>query len=220
MRMLLVRHAQSTNNAQPTELRVPDPDLTEQGYRQAKLLADWVETLPLTSLWCSPFLRSLQTTEAIRKRLHIQPEIFLDLHEVGGCFSGYEAVGKKGEPGMGADELRSRFPQYRLDPQIGAEGWWNRRPFETEEVGRLRAQKVTGWMAQHLCAAREHLVVAVIHADFKRLLLESMLGTKVDIVTLGPILNTSVTSLRWDGVTWKIDYYNSISHLPFPYLSE
>lgn len=220
MRMLLVRHAQSANNAQPTELRVPDPDLTEQGYHQAEFLADWIETLPLTSLWCSPFLRSLQTTEAIRKRLDIQPEIFLDLHEVGGCFSGYEAIGKKGEPGLGAEEIRSRFPKYRLDPQIAATGWWNSRPFETEELGRSRARKMTHWMAQHLHDSEQHLVVAVIHADFKRLLIEAMLGSEVNVVALGPILNTSVSSLRWDGSKWQLDYYNSISHLPFSFLSE
>jgi 2,3-bisphosphoglycerate-dependent phosphoglycerate mutase len=49
MQLLLVRHAQSANNALPTELRVHDPGLTETGNLQAEHLADWLQTLPLTA---------------------------------------------------------------------------------------------------------------------------------------------------------------------------
>jgi len=56
----------------------------------------------------------------------------------------------------------------------------------------------------------------VIHADFKRLLLKQMLADSSNVEQWGPIFNAAVTALSWEGESWKLDYFNSISHLPYP----
>jgi 2,3-bisphosphoglycerate-dependent phosphoglycerate mutase len=214
MQLLLVRHAQSANNALPTELRVHDPGLTETGNLQAEHLADWLQTLPLTTLWCSPFRRSLDTTEAIRRRLSITPVVHSELFELGGCYSGYEAIGRKGEAGMGRSELLSNYPAYELDSTITDLGWWRNQPFESAADGAERARRVILWFQSEL-QQRSGAAAAIIHADFKRLLLQQMLHTNLPVERLGAILNASVTAVRWNGNAWRLDFFNSISHLPY-----
>lgn len=215
MRLILVRHAQSANNALPDHQRVHDPGLTTTGILQAEQLGAWCKTLPITALWCSPFKRSLDTTEAIRQRGTLQkPFIHLELHELGGCYSGYEAIGRRGEAGMGRGELSQLYPQYEVDPRISDQGWWQKRPYETDMEAELRATRVIGWFQSQL-QGQEDLAVAVIHADFKRILLKQMLRSRVDVDHLGPIFNASVTALRWEAPLWKMDFYNAISHLPY-----
>ena len=98
MELYLIRHAQSENNAQPEEQRVEDPALTAMGRRQAGLLADWITSLNLTRLITSPFLRTLETTEAIRQATRLTPEVRVQLHEQGGCYRGYGPDGREGRP--------------------------------------------------------------------------------------------------------------------------
>lgn len=215
MRLVLVRHAQSANNALPDHQRVHDPGLTEVGVLQAEQLGDWMASLPLTALWCSPFKRSLDTTEAIRRCNPLKPFVHIDLHEVGGCYSGYSAVGRKGEAGMGTAELRIHYPDYEIDPRIASDGWWQKRPFETSDSSSQRAIRAIDWFKSQLQKSND-FACAVIHADFKRLLLKQMLVDNSNVEQWGPIFNAAVTALRWDGETWKLDYFNSISHLPYP----
>jgi len=219
MRLLLVRHAQSANNALHFSQRIPDPPLTSCGQLQAECLASWLSNLPLTHLWCSPFLRSIETTEAVRRRVRLRPEIHRDLHEQGGCYSGHEQVGRKGEPGMSRSELGELFPDYQLDPLIQENGWWESRPFETDELARQRAEKIKAWFEQQITAS-DMLAAAIIHADFKRQLLRAMLSEEIDVKAFGPILNASVTSLRRTDSGWKVDYFNSISHVPFHWITD
>lgn len=219
MRLVLVRHAQSANNALPDHMRVHDPGLTPAGAEQAERLGAWMATQPITALWCSPFKRSLDTTDAIKRRCSLKPFVHIDLHELGGCYSGYQAVGKKGEAGMGREELRKLYPDYVLDPQISHEGWWQNKPFETPEQCEQRTRRAIAWFKSQLSHPAD-FAVAVIHADFKRLLLKQMLYPRLDIENLGPIFNASVTALRWDGNGWMLDYFNSISHLPYQLQTE
>jgi 2,3-bisphosphoglycerate-dependent phosphoglycerate mutase len=214
MRLVLVRHAQSANNALPDHQRVHDPGLTTIGLKQAEQLGQWMASQPITALWCSPFKRSLDTTEAIRHRSKLTPFVHIDLHEIGGCYSGYQAIGRKGEAGMGNTEIAQLYPQYRLDPQITDKGWWSSKPFETETQGEERAGRVIAWFKSQLQTSTD-FAVAVIHADFKRMLLKQMLHRGLEVENLGPIFNASATALRWDGTAWKLDYFNSISHLPY-----
>jgi|688.fasta_scaffold00927_19 2,3-bisphosphoglycerate-dependent phosphoglycerate mutase len=215
MRLVLVRHAQSANNALPDHQRVHDPGLTDVGTQQAEQLGDWMQSLPLTALWCSPFKRSLDTTEAIRRRNCLKPFVHIDLHEVGGCYSGYSAVGRKGEAGMGAAELQVYYPDYEIDSRIASDGWWQKRPFETSDLSSQRAVRAILWFKSQLQKSSD-FACAVIHADFKRLLLKQMLVDSSNVEQWGPIFNAAVTALRWDGEHWKLDYFNSISHLPYP----
>ena len=100
MDLYLIRHAQSLNNAQPPELRVEDPALTDLGHEQSRRLAEHVTSLRLTKLITSPFRRALQTAEHIRLATGLIPEVRIDLHETGGCVSGIAPPLMVGRPGM------------------------------------------------------------------------------------------------------------------------
>src|SRR5689334_12997512 len=103
MKLCLVRHAQSTNNALGDSLngRHHDAPLTDLGLRQAELLAKHLAALPraetlstngyaqsglwpFTHLYCSPMTRAMQTTRPIAQSLGLTPEIWVDFHEDGG----------------------------------------------------------------------------------------------------------------------------------------
>ncbi len=73
--ILLIRHAQSANNALPESQRVPDPGLTELGKQQAERLTAICSRYKITELYCSPFRRSLDTTRPISNCTGLVPRI-------------------------------------------------------------------------------------------------------------------------------------------------
>ena len=101
MRLYLIRHGQSVNNAlyeQGLERdRHFDPDLTEIGHEQARRVAQYLaesndmpgrlsEPFKLSHLYCSAMTRAMQTAQPIAAALNIQPEVWVDVHETGGLF--------------------------------------------------------------------------------------------------------------------------------------
>ncbi len=112
-KVLLIRHAQSANNAKPESQRVCDPGITELGLQQAQRTAQTLAAHEIRDLYCSPFLRSLETTRPIATISNCAPIIRADLFEEGGCYSGHLPGQKKGEPGMGRAQLQNRFPAGR-----------------------------------------------------------------------------------------------------------
>ncbi|MBU6174768.1 MAG: histidine phosphatase family protein, partial [Planctomycetes bacterium] len=87
--LYLIRHAQSENNAKPDAERIPDPGITPLGVEQSERLAASIDRYRPTRLYCSPFLRSLQTLSPVAKKLQLQPRVRQDLYEQGGCHRGY-----------------------------------------------------------------------------------------------------------------------------------
>ncbi|CAN5768091.1 hypothetical protein BH23CHL2_BH23CHL2_25080 [soil metagenome] len=84
MRLLIIRHAQSANNAgdQP---RVADPPLTEIGERQAVRLAEAERVLDdVDRLYLSPMRRTLQTAAPVAATTGLPARVFTGLHEWGG----------------------------------------------------------------------------------------------------------------------------------------
>jgi len=214
-KILLVRHAQSANNSLPEEARVCDPGLTPLGYRQAEALAEQLSSYSIRSLYCSPFLRSLETARMVAQATGLPPTIHNDLFEQGGCYSGYHSGQEKGEPGMGRLELAERYPGWKIDERIAASGWWG-RPYETRAQAGQRASAVRNWLEQHVVTDDSGLDVLVIHADFKRLMLLEMLGnawSDQHDLQLGPLANAGVTVMEYKRSLWTLHAYNSVGHL-------
>lgn len=215
--ILLVRHGQSANNAQEQHLRVPDPALTEVGTQQAIALAAWLQHHPISHLYCSPFLRSLETIRPIAEATQLPVRVRGDLFELGGCYSGHEIGKQRGEPGLGRQHLAASYPQWEIDAAIGDHGWWG-RDYETFEQGVLRAASVSQWLATEL-SGLGGMHVLIIHADFKRLLLEAMFHPQqlaaqgVDLVQAW-LYNTGVTACTWTAAGWELSEFNSTTHLP------
>jgi 2,3-bisphosphoglycerate-dependent phosphoglycerate mutase len=177
MRLLLIRHAQSGNNAVADAshgdystfmaTRSSDPPLTPTGERQAELLAAYVATMddgidaihermsnylrlhPVTKLYVSPMLRALQTAQPLAAALDLAPEVWVDIHEHGGIFTGSKEAGTvQGFPGLTRSAIAARFPTYSVGAGLDEMGWWRGGYEELAEcdarAGRV-AQTLRTW---------------------------------------------------------------------------
>ena len=209
MKLYIIRHAQSENNARPDHERVEDPGLTEVGIQQANRLAEWSKSLQLTRLFCSPFLRTLLTTSPIAEATGLSPEVRVDLHEFGGCMSGPTIETMVGRPGMTRQQIVDRFPNYEISDaeEIDENGWWKSKPFETVQQVQNRASRLLQRTIADFAETDER-VAYVMHADFKVTFLE-MLSER----TLQFPYNTSVSELTIDSAGKSLDDYNGVAHL-------
>ncbi|TWT92287.1 histidine phosphatase family protein [Neorhodopirellula pilleata] len=223
----LIRHAESENNARPVHERVCDPRITQRGHLQTQYLADWMKTLRLELLITSPFQRTLQTAQGILRARGRRTEVWHDIFESGGCYHGHHESNFAGAPGLNRDQIVQFFgtPSVAdssddwlvIDSQIGVDGWWGGRPREALEQTRERAIQVNERLIRTF-AGTGGSVALVVHADFKRELLQLMLSDILDLDAVGPIANTSVTELQYSGSPdhgrWRLGYLNSVTHLP------
>lgn len=217
-RVYLVRHAQSANNALPESQRICDPGLTGLGHQQAERLAEWMKQLDSPQLFCSGFRRALETTAAIVRHTDWLPEIRADLFEQGGCYSGFPPNELLPEPGMGRIELQNQFAGWRIDDRISEQGWWYGQEYELEDSARCRASAVANWLSgKDLIGSRE--VILVIHADFKRLLIEQMFAGLRSMATWSCPYNASITSVVYIEDHWYLEYLNSVTHLPAKWMT-
>jgi 2,3-bisphosphoglycerate-dependent phosphoglycerate mutase len=212
--LLLIRHAQSQNNALEESLRVPDPNITPLGVTQANKLAIAMKPLAPTRLYCSPFLRSLETARPISHAIGLPAVVRQDLYEQGGCHSGYEPGKRFAQPGMCRIQLGERFANWELDPRIDHRGWYELDHYETEAEARDRAQRVKMWFESEIqLHSANDRVAMVIHADFKLRLLEAFLEIARAEDLFGDVANTAVTRISRHGPRWRLDYWNVVSHL-------
>ena len=208
MQLYLIRHAQSQNNALPEEERVEDPGLTELGRQQAEHLGDWIPALKLTRLITSPFRRTLMTAEPIRRATSLIPEVRIDLHEQGGCYSGHDFSAKVGRPGMTRREIEAEFAGFQVADDIDRAGWWQSKPYETWEAARIRAARLLEWTRREFAHTDER-VAFVMHADIKRLFLAQLHADPLDVPC-----NTSVTEIEFTANSHHLRIFNQYSHLP------
>ena len=161
--LFFIRHGQSTNNAltDPTQ-RVQDPELTQIGQVQAEHVAQYVaaghhlrgalagaEGPPLDRLYCSAMVRAVHTATPIGQALGLKPEIFVDLHEVGGIYLDYPDGRIESFPGQTRSELAARFPDCVAPDELDEEGWW-RGGRESVEEGQQRARAVADQLRQQI----------------------------------------------------------------------
>lgn len=214
MHLHLIRHGQSENNALDQSLRVQDPGLTRAGSEQVEYLGKWFQVRPLDVLITSPFRRTLLTTVPIARATGLTPIVRTALHEIGGCVSGYPAIGYQGEPGMTREEIRRAFPDFEPEADIDERGWWKSRSYESGEDQQRRAQDVARRTIHEFGDTQMH-VALVMHADFKHLLLQHLLPEiPVDAGHFGPLRNAGVTTLKIYRDTILLDTYNAVQHLP------
>ncbi len=217
MQLYLIRHAESDNNAKPVHQRTEDPAITELGRRQAEHLANWTRTLKIDTLITSPFRRAIETTLHISNSTPQHVHVWHDIYERGGCFRGYRPDQCEGAMGMGRaqimDHLNLAPESCTIDITIDDSGWWGGQDRETDEAAAVRASKFTERLERTFANNGETIVV-VTHADFKLLVLSTMLGDVLDPTLLGPLSNTGITKVNFNGARWQLEWLNSVSHLP------
>jgi 2,3-bisphosphoglycerate-dependent phosphoglycerate mutase len=232
-RLLLVRHAQSANNVGSDEARelfagdaeriqvesertrVPDPELSEAGRKQAELLADGLAPMlrgDRTLLVSSPMRRALLTAAPLAARAGLDRDRFVcrgDLFEVGGCYYGDAA-----RPSTNAAQIEAEFPVRCRE--IGADGWYaGRTGPETSSEARERIDRVIAWI-EHTLASDEHeLVVVMGHGDLFTRWLRQWFGIPWARSLAIVHANTGITRLTWSRERGALlDFTNDLRHLP------
>ena len=100
MRCYLVRHAQTTWNAENRIQGHANPPLSAVGLAQAQRVGAWFATRPIAALYTSHLLRSRQTAEAITRRTGRSAAIHEGLAEI--------QLGRW--EGMMPEEVEAQFP--------------------------------------------------------------------------------------------------------------
>ena len=208
MRLYLIRHAQSQNNALPESQRVEDPGITELGHRQSRHLAKRVGELGLTKMFTSPFRRTLQTTGPLYEATKLTPNVRVALHEQGGCYSGHTPENMAGRPGMSRVEIKREFPGYAVSADINDQGWWVSELYESQESARRRASDLFQYTVDEFSGTDEQ-VAFVMHADIMLLFLQQFHSEWLDLPS-----NTSVTAIRITAGDCRLEDYDCVRHLP------
>lgn len=155
-RILLVRHGQSTWNADGRWQGRADPPLSELGRRQAEVAAETIATMDIASIWASPLVRAQETAMFMGKRLDLQIQYDPRLQER----DAGEWTGKT------RTEIEAGWPGFLED---------GRRPdgFETDDVLHDRALA-----AVHAIAATEREPVVIISHGGVIRVVERALGSE------------------------------------------
>jgi broad specificity phosphatase PhoE len=191
MRLIFVRHAETTANAEDRFQGHADFSLSARGQAQALLLQSrfLVEGLTPTHLYSSPLKRCAETAEIIASSWPaVQYWEDLQEHDVGVL------------SGLTWDEAIARYPEIDRDLEVsrqfagieGAEPLQDRR-----ERGRRVAE---GLLARH---SDGDVVVAVSHGGILQHILSGLLGA--DRVWGLSISNTAVFEFELDPARWSMD---------------
>lgn len=225
MRLYLIRHAESENNAlSPDTLhrRKVDPDLTPLGYQQRDLLARHIaaerdavgEGYAITHLYASAMYRSLLTTKPLSEALGIAPTVWPDLHEKGGMFLERDGC-VRGYSGMRRAQILAAFPGYRLSAEVDECGWYDATMGrEPETNSHYRAIKVERELRDR--SESDDVIALVSHAGFLDVLLKAIFAQ----LPSRPYTmryyhdNTAITRINFQRGWATLHYLNRVDHLP------
>jgi broad specificity phosphatase PhoE len=156
--LYLLRHAESTANAQGILAGRHDFPLSETGLADAReLAADFAKRFSIDAIWCSPLTRAQQTATPFATACHtpIRTDKRLTEQDMG-RFSGLTYPEAEGDPGYQTD----RKARWNWQPEGGGESY--------QQI----AQRVAEWLDDlRKTCEREHLqqVLVVTHAVTLRL---------------------------------------------------
>lgn len=234
MQLYFIRHAQSVNNLIYDQTgswrgRVEDPELTDLGVKQAERLAahlaerrdvqpspGWdpfnLRGYAITHLYTSPMVRAAHTASLVGQAIGLSPVVWEDIHEAGGIYLDGEDGSKIGLPGKNRAYFEERFPALTLPVTIGENGWWNHRPFESDDERAERAGRAWRTLLDRHGGTDDH-VAMVSHGEFFVRFLAAALGLNAADRVWFSMGNTAISrmSLRDDVA---VIYTNRLTHLP------
>lgn len=243
MQLYFIRHGQSINNAhwnEPDYTESPDPVLTEIGQAQAQILGKYLAQLQdisdhqgwnvhnrhgfgITHIYTSLMERAAHTASFTARLLAQVPfAAWEEIHESGGIFGRDGDAKLQGLPGRARAFFEEHFPELNLPAGLNGTGWWNNRPFETEEDCQVRAQRV--WhelLARHgdRDGEPEQCVIFVSHGGFFGHLVCAMLNLPWRQASHGlkswfVLNNCSISRFDIRAGEVLITYLNRVDHLP------
>ena len=167
----------------------------------------------LDSLYCSAMRRALQTAQPIAAALGTAPEVWIDIHEVGGIW----LEGKGDLHGMTRDEIRNDFPGVGLPEGVGEQGWWPGGQ-EPKHAGRGRAIAVAQELQERARRGSgsgeppERLGI-VTHGDFMSGLVKALTDQLPSLGLSYSHQNTAITRFRLGPDGCVVSYLNRCEHL-------
>ncbi len=202
MLLTIVRHGQSTNNADLP--RVPDPSLTALGVEQARRTAQALRSAGLTVLLASPMRRAIETAAIIGETVHLPVRISPEFCEMGGLGS---------LPGLTRAEIEALYPGCELADTITESGWWSQAEEAIEQVF-TRAQCAAHSLRATYGDDQAAHVALVTHGTFASLLINAYLGLTLDQGIRFTHDNGALSRLEFEPEFLRIRYLNRTDHLP------
>lgn len=205
-----VRHGKSEGNATPI-FQSPSSPLSEEGEKQAELIAKRVSKLSFETLIASPFERTKQTAEAITHATGKKAE-YSDLF--------VETLKPTSVDGKPYTDKHASMLWREWEKSLHAP---NLRVEDGENFDDLvaRADKALAFLKER----NEKSIVVVTHAHFlrtiiARVLLGDLLSEKAfeRFQKVAKMKNTGLTVLKYQGEfeeepTWRLWIYNDHTHL-------
>jgi 2,3-bisphosphoglycerate-dependent phosphoglycerate mutase len=212
MRLYLVRHAQSEANAGlPGASR--DCSLTDFGRRQAEAVAQRLARHRIDRVLASPYVRTLETAEAIRQATGAPASVFPLLHE-----HQVRPFEVDDWPLLSRAALGERFPAFALPPDFAFDPRWHDAP-ETEAGVLRRAGQVVMELWHTYAAAPDgdqqvRLVLVSHGSPTAKLVLASLgllISPEVDVQL--QIDNASLSSVEYFPAARQLLGLNRVEHL-------
>ncbi|MFQ5616536.1 MAG: histidine phosphatase family protein [Anaerolineales bacterium] len=242
MQLYFIRHGQSENNAlwestHSSEGRIPDPDLTDLGRKQAGAAAKFLSRSNLdtrdnqwdsgdragfgiTHVYTSLMLRAVATANTIAIALNLPLLGWEDIHEWGGIYGWDKELNIPiSLPGRARTFFEARYPNMVLPGTFNDEGWWN-RPYETDENIPIRARRVLRDLLEKHGEGNDR-VVMVSHGGFYNYFLAAVLDLSVEAVFRNKdrqiwfvLNNTAITRIDFTPGSTALVYLNRTDFLP------
>lgn len=156
MRLFLIRHGESTANAEARLQGHLDYPLSERGRRESERLVERLASLDVDALYASPLRRARETADIVNERLGLTLIEREELRE--------RDVGEAA--GLTREEIIARFPEFvrarregRLDHDIPG---WERDDAFTERVGQVLADLTNGHDGRTVVAVTHGGVIAQV----------------------------------------------------------
>lgn len=204
MRLIAVRHGESTWNASGRWQGQADPGLSELGLSQARALGRRLATIGIDVVISSDLARAVQTARAVAAPYGLEVVVRADLRE--------RAVGAW--TGLTHDEIVARYPEtwaaYRehLDPVV--------EHGETTRELHARIAAALDDIVASMGPPRNTTAVVVGHGGTVRAMAYATLGLVVEPgrpMALAPPGNTAVSEIGADTRGMRMHSYNDTAHL-------
>jgi broad specificity phosphatase PhoE len=196
MLIYLIRHGESTYNAQGRIQGQTDIPLSDFGRQQAQAIAAGMAHIKLDAIFASPLQRAYQTAIPLAERQGLPIQALDQLKEINaGIFSG-----------LLWSEIETKFPEY-------ADPWINQDADFIIPQGESRQQlQERGTQAlSHIARTAFQKVAVVAHGGVLCAALKGILGIPPELNPMS-LFNASISRLVWDG-KWQLLTLNQTEHL-------
>jgi len=235
MQLYFIRHAESINNYNlrvtgSSKGRSDDPELTEIGHQQAKLLAEFLQKnattnvrperdyqnatgFNFTHLYSSLMIRSILTATSISETVNLPLVAWEDIHECRGTYIWDEKMEQRiATSAKNRPYFEANFPKLILPDYLGETGWWN-RPVEEPEQWFVRAKRfLQDLLARH--GNTNDRVIIVSHGGFYNCFLEVVLNLSEKNNFSFVLNNAAISRIDFAENKVRLCYLNRVDFLP------